>query len=110
MKLYTAKYKAEQPANKELHVPLNSNYCVGLQFKRDGQTWELKDDEVTLDGQTPDDKEGDIYIFNRTSEGPSEKTSIVKAADMGVHVSADNIKNLTNTSVRPVHATDFYDV
>lgn len=89
MKLYTAKYKAEQPANKELHVPLDSNYCVGLQFERDGQTWELENNEVTIDEQTPDDKEGDIYIFNRTSEGPSEKTSVVKVADMGVHASVE---------------------
>lgn len=30
MKIYTAKYKAEQPANKELHVPTDSKYSIGL--------------------------------------------------------------------------------
>lgn len=110
MKVYTAKYKAEQPASKELHVPADSRYGVGLQFERDGQPWDLKPGEVTMNGVSADDVADGTFFFERQSGAPGQVVSGVRAADMGVHVSADHISYLTNSSARQQNIANFYNV
>lgn len=106
MKVYTAKYKAEQPASKELHVPADSRYGVGLQFERDGQPWDLLPDEVTLDGLSADDVVDGTFIFERTSGEYGQKVSDVRAADMGVHVGgAEATSGTTGARVKTVNGT-----
>lgn len=106
MKVYTAKYKAEQPASKELHVPADSRYGVGLQFEKDGQPWDLKPGEVTMNGVSADDVAGGTFFFERQSGEPGQVVSGVRAADMGVHAGgAEATSGTTGNRIRTVHGT-----
>lgn len=85
MKVQTIEYDAAAPAQKQVTVPTNSDYAVGVKVFKDGEEVAVKRHELSVNGQIASDQVNGYNVFNLSSDGNVGMTSLDVDVQSGVN-------------------------
>ena len=69
MNFYTSTYDLNNPTTTQVNVPTNTDYKIGLKFKRNGEIQNLQTTEVMLGTLSADAEKTNGYITYTTESG-----------------------------------------
>lgn len=69
METQTIEYSANQPINKQITVPTNSNYGIGIKIFKDDEPLSCGLDELTIDGIAATAQSNGYNIYTLSSDG-----------------------------------------
>ena len=69
MKITTLEYSANQPVNRQITVPTNSKYAVGIKVYKDGVAVDCGLDEISVGGISATEQIAGYNVFELSADG-----------------------------------------
>ena len=69
MNTYALEYSLNQPVAKQITVPLNSSYAVGIKLYKNGEPLSCETGELTVDGTEASGESAGYCVFALSSDG-----------------------------------------
>ena len=96
MNIQTIEYDARMPVQKQITVPTNSDFAVGIKVYRDGKEVDVKRHELSVNGQIASDQRNGYNIFELSSNGDVGMTSLDVDVQSGIYGQVSNEKEQIN--------------
>lgn len=97
MNVQTIEFDASTPIQKQITVPTNSDFAVGIKVYRDGKEVDVKRHELSVNGQIASDQRNGYNIFELSSNGDVGMTSLDVDVQSGIYGQVSNEKEQINT-------------